>query len=301
MRVLVTGASSSPGYKTVLELASKGFQVLAIYNTHSVSFPQENVKALRLDLTMFEDVLKIFNEFRPEILIHMAALGDVDKCEINRDVAWLLNVEVSRFLAKVSQKHGVFMLYLSTDYVFDGERGMYKETDVPYPVNYYGLTKLIAEEIVKSILDSYIIVRTSAIYGLGPGRPNFGKVLIEKLSRGEKVRALVDQYLSPTLNTMLAKAIVEIIEKELRNDVLHIAGERINRYDFAIKLAEKFGFDKSKIEPIYMKDIAWKARRPRDSSLDVSKARNILSTDFYSIDKSLDILRKEYYEKYSLN
>ncbi|NPA24168.1 MAG: dTDP-4-dehydrorhamnose reductase [Crenarchaeota archaeon] len=296
MRALVTGASSSPGYKTVLELASKGFQVLAIYNTHSVSFPQENVKALRLDLTRFEDVLKIFNEFRPEILIHMAALGDVDKCEIDRDAAWLLNVEVSRFLAKISQKYRVLMLYLSTDYVFDGERGMYKETDVPYPVNYYGLTKLIAEEIVRSMLDSYIIVRTSAIYGLGPGRPNFGKVLIEKLSRGEKVRALVDQYLSPTLNTMLAKAIVEIIERGLQNDVLHIAGERINRYDFAIKLAEKFGFDRSKIEPIYMKDIAWKARRPRDSSLDVSRARNMLSIEFYSIDKSLDMLRKEYYE-----
>lgn len=293
MKILVTGASSSPGYKTVLELSARGYDVLAIYNQHD--FPDvDRVRKIRLDLTQFDKVVEFLHQEKPDLIVHMAALGDVDKCEEDRALAWLVNVEVTRVLARQARKLSIPFLYLSTDYVFDGERGMYREDEPPCPVNYYGLTKLIAEEVVRSMLDKFLIVRTSAIYGLGPGRPNFGKVLIEKLSKGESVRALVDQYLSPTLNTMLAKAIAELLEKNVWNEIFHIAGERVSRYEFAIKLAEKFGFDKSKIEPIYMKDIAWKAKRPRDSSLDTTKARKLISVEFYSLEKSLDLLYEEY-------
>ena len=289
----MTGFSSSPGFKTGLELSRRGFDVFGIYNTHEPP-SIENVKKIRLDLTDSESVISFLNEVKPDIVIHMAALGDVDRCEQDRELAWRVNVESTRTLAKYCAKHGIPMIYLSTDYVFDGERGLYREDEPPCPVNYYGLTKLVAEEVVKSLVDKFLIIRTSAIYGLGPGRPNFGKVLIEKLSKGEKVRALVDQYLSPTLNTLLAKAVVELLEKNYWNDILHIAGERVNRYEFAIKLAEKFGFNKELIEPIYMKDIQWKARRPRDSSLDVSKARKLLTVDFYTLDNALRILYEEY-------
>ncbi len=293
MRIVLTGFSSSPGFKTGLELSRRGFDVFGIYNTHEPP-SIENVKKIRLDLTDSESVISFLNEVKPDIVIHMAALGDVDRCEQDRELAWRVNVESTRTLAKYCAKHGIPMIYLSTDYVFDGERGLYREDEPPCPVNYYGLTKLVAEEVVKSLVDKFLIIRTSAIYGLGPGRPNFGKVLIEKLSKGEKVRALVDQYLSPTLNTLLAKAVVELLEKNYWNDILHIAGERVNRYEFAIKLAEKFGFNKELIEPIYMKDIQWKARRPRDSSLDVSKARKLLTVDFYTLDNALRILYEEY-------
>ncbi len=294
MRVLLTGASSSPGFKTLIELALKGYDVYAVYNQHPIEHGPLNVNYIRLDLTDYPRVSEKFRDVKPDIVIHMAAYGDVEGCEIDRERAWKVNVRATHQLVKLSLKSGVeYFMYLSTDYVFDGERGMYREDDIPYPINFYGLTKLVAEEIVKSTLENSIIIRSSAIYGFGMGRMNFGKFLIEALKRGQRVKALTDQWLSPTLNTLLAKAIVEILEKRIKG-ILHVAGERVSRYEFAIKVADKFGFRKDLIEPITMKDIRWRARRPRDSSLDCSKARSILSTEFHSLSYALDVFFNEY-------
>jgi len=291
MRVLLTGASSSPGFKTLIELAGRGFEVYAVYNTNPVAFESDSVRALKLDLTDFGRVVEVFREVRPDAVVHMAALGDVDLCERDRGLAWRVNVDATRVLVKQASKSGSAFLYLSTDYVFDGERGMYREEDAPNPVNFYGLTKLVAEELVKT-LDRSIVVRTSAIYGFGMGRKNFGKYLVEALSSGQEVRALVDQWLSPTLNSLLAKAVVELLERELWG-VYHVAGERVSRYDFALRLARRFGFDASLIKPARMEEMKWYARRPRDSSLDCSRARAMLRTEFHSLDYSLEVLHQE--------
>ena len=297
MRVLLTGASSSPGYKTLIELARKGFEVFGIYRSHTISYTNDMVHLVRLDLLQYSRTSELFSQVKPDIVIHMAALGNVDQCEMYKEDAWRINVDVTRHLSKLSKKYNSLFLYLSTDYVFSGDEGMYKENSVPYPVNFYGLTKLVAEEIVKSILDrDYIIVRTSAIYGLGPGRKNFGKFLIETLSKGGKVQAIIDQWLSPTLNTLLAKALVELIEKNV-SGTYHVAGERISRYEFALKLAEIFGFNKDLIEPAHMSDFNWYAKRPRDSSLDCSKAKEIISIEFNSIEYSLKTLYREWREE----
>lgn len=296
MKILLTGASSSPGFKTLIELADKGYKVYAIYNRNPINITLDNVEPVKLDLTDFSSVVKLFQEVEPDIVIHMAAIGDVDLCEKDRELAWKTNVETTRLLVKLCLKNNVKMIYLSTDYVFDGTRGLYKEEDLPNPINYYGLTKLISEEIVKSALDRYVIVRTSAVYGLGIGRKNFGKALIEALSRGQKVKAIVDQWLSPTLNTLLAKAIVEIMEKDLEG-IFHVAGERVSRYEFAVRLAKKFGFDTNLIEQARMDEFNWIAKRPRDSSLDCTKARKMLSTDFHTLDYSLDVLYSEWMEE----
>jgi len=293
MKMFITGASSSPGFKTLIELANRGYRVFAIYNTHPIEYSHSGVKTVKLDLTQFNRVVEVFNEIKPDLVIHMAAIGDVNLCETERELAWRVNVETTRLLAKLAAKHDVVMLYLSTDYVFDGEKGMYREEDVPNPINFYGLTKLIAEEIVRSVVEKHVVVRTSAVYGFGMGRKNFGRFLIEALNKGEKVKAIIDQWLSPTLNTLLAKAVVELIEKETYG-LYHLAGERVSRYEFAIRLAKRFGFDSSLIEPARMSDFNWVAKRPRDSSLDCSKTRSIVSTNFNSLEYSLDILYQEW-------
>jgi len=295
LKVLLTGASSSPGYRTLLELAERSYTVYAVYNRHPISLKRGSVSIIKLDLTEYSRVIDFVREVKPNIVIHMAAYGDVEGCELNKQYAWNVNVEATRVLAKISRKiNASRFIYLSTDYVFDGMRGLYREDDIPIPINFYGLTKFIAEEIVKSIIDRWVIVRTSAIYGFGMGRINFGKFLIEALSKGQKVRALIDQYLSPTLNTLLAKAIVEIVERDDINGILHVAGERISRYDFAMKIAKKFGFDQRLIEPITMDKMKWKAKRPRDSSLDCSRAKSLLRTNFHSLDYSLEVFYREY-------
>jgi len=292
MRVLLTGASSSPGFKTLLQLAEKDFEVYAVYNSNPVAVEHKSVKVVRLDLTDFARTVDVFRDVKPDAVVHMAAIGDVDLCERDKSLAWRVNVEATKVLVKQSSKTGSAFLYLSTDYVFDGERGMYREDDTPNPVNFYGLTKLVAEEVVRT-LDRATVVRTSAIYGFGMGRKNFGKFLIEALSGGQEVKALVDQWLSPTLNTLLARAIVEILERELYG-VYHVAGERVSRYEFALRLAKKFGFDASLIKPARMDEMKWYAKRPRDSSLDCGKARSLLKTEFHSLDYSLEVLYQEW-------
>ena len=294
MRVLVTGGSSTPGYRIIQEFAKAGYRVIAQYNEHEI--PEiEGVERVRLDLRESNKLTDLVNSVKPDIIIHTAAMGDVDRCEIEKELAWKVNVEAPLTLAKEVSKFNAFLLYLSTDYVFDGERGLYKEDDVPNPVNYYGLTKLIAENIIKSALSNYSIVRTSQIYGFGLGRVNFARAVVESLSRGQKVRAFIDQWLSPTLNTLLAKVVRELVEIEYVG-IIHVAGERINRCDFARAIAKKFGFDEKLIETITMRDIQFKARRPRDSSLDVSRARSIVKTDFYTLENSLNTFYKEWME-----
>lgn len=292
MRVLVTGASSTPGYKIVLEFARSGYQVYAQFFTHEI--PNiEGVTKIKLDLCDYMRIVELLNEIRPDIVIHTAAIGNADLCEIDRGMAWNINVEASRIIATKTRDFGAKLVYLSTDYVFDGERGLYKESDIPAPINYYGLTKLVAENIFSSATSDHIILRTSQIYGFGMGRLNFARYIVEALNKGQKVRALIDQWLSPTLNTLLAKAVKELIESDHRG-LFHVAGERASRYDFAKMVARRFGFDESLIEPITMDKIDFKAKRPRDSSLDSSKARKILMVDFYTFENSLNILYNEW-------
>ncbi len=295
MKVFVTGASSTPGFKIVVELAKAGYEVYAQYNSHEIPHVDGVVK-VKIDFVNEADKLvRVLNEIKPEIIIHTAALGDVDKCEVERLLAWRTNVEATYIIAKTSAKLNSYILHLSTDYVFDGEKGLYGEDDVPNPINYYGLTKLVAENIVRSSLNEFSIVRTSHIYGFGMGRENFARYVIRALSSGQRIRALIDQWLSPTLNTLLAKAIREIVEKRYTG-IVHIAGERVNRYDFAKAIARRFRFDENLIEPISMSEIKFIAKRPKDSSLNTSKARTIIKTDFYNLKNSLDILYSEWLE-----
>jgi dTDP-4-dehydrorhamnose reductase len=292
LKVLVTGGSSTPGFRITQEFAKAGYKVIAQYNEHEI--PEiEGVEKVKVDFRDYSKLVDLINSVKPDVIIHTAALGDVDKCESDRELAWKVNVDTTLILVKEALKYNAYFLYLSTDYVFDGERGLYREGDIPNPINYYGLTKLIAENIVRSALSRYSIVRTSHIYGLGMGRINFARAVVESLSKGQKVRALVDQWLSPTLNTLLAKAVRELVEMEYVG-VIHVAGERVSRYDFAKAIARKFGFNEGLIESTTMKDIQFKARRPRDSSLDVSKARKLLKTDFYTLENSLNVFYSEW-------
>jgi len=294
MKVLVTGASGLLGHKIVRALMDNDYDVIAIYNRSKPVVKGRNIEWVQLNLVDVQLVEDLVLKERPDIVVHVAAYTDVDGCEINREYAWRVNVEATRSIVRASRVIRSFLIYISTDYVFDGEKGLYKEDDIPYPINYYGLTKLIGEQLVITSGLLYTVVRTSAIYGVGPGKLNFATFVVNRLSKGESIFALVDQYVSPTLNTLLARAIAEIIELRPMG-VLHVAGERMNRYDFAIRIADLFNLPKELIKEGRMEDMTrWKARRPRDSSLDVSKAKELLRTPFYDTSLSLKLFAEEY-------
>jgi len=291
MKILITGASSLPGYRTTLEALKRGHEVVGLHYTHPIPIEDERLKKVSIDITQWNDLKESIIKEKPDVIVHMAALGDVDLCEKDKVLAWMTIVEPSIKIASLASKIDCFIIYLSTDYVFDGERGNYREHDVPNPVNYYGLMKLMGEIAFRSLCSRYAIVRASSIYGLGPGRMNFAKYVIEKLRTGETVKALTDQYTSPTQATLLGKTIVEIAEERIEG-IFHAVGERMSRYEFAIKVADVLGLDRSLIQAAKMKEMKWFAKRPRDSSLNSEYTRSLLKTDFYS--KAFEVLKDEY-------
>ena len=249
-----------------------------------------------LDQTNEYQVRRAILEIRPGAIINAAAVTDVDLCEEDGNTASLVNTTSVGYLATAAKECESFLVQVSTDYVFDGEKGRYSESDGPNPINKYGLSKLEGEQVATAAgYGSLCIARTSVVYGWGrPQRPNAATYVYGRLSKHEKFSMVQDQFSSPTLNTNLAQMLIEIAERRLPGTI-HVSGAtRLNRYDFAVGLAENLRLDKSLIRPISVMDMKWKARRPRDSSLDVSKALKILAQKPLSIDLAYDEFQKEF-------
>lgn len=272
MRVLVTGGTGLLGYWVARVFMERGFKVYSTY--HEKAPPDLEVVWVRLDLEDPESIARVVEGVKPGIVVHTAAYTDVDGCEVNRERAYRVNYLATAALAKASKGAELF-IYISTDYVFDGSRGMYREGDVPAPLNYYGLSKLLGEVAVAATLSNSAIVRVSGLYGYSPaGRRNFGVIAFEKLSRGEPVEAFIDQRLSPTYVKFLAEKLVKLVDARVTG-VIHIAGEGLSRYEFATILAEVLGVSRDLVKPKRLAEAKLVAPRPRDSSLDTSKAREL--------------------------
>lgn len=206
-----------------------------------------------------------------------------------------MNVEGTRNIAELSNKYKAFLIYVSTDYVFSGEKGLYIETDETGPINHYGLTKLEGEKSVRAIADEWCIVRPSVIYGSTPaaGKVNFALWVLRKLEKREPINIITDQYVSPTLSTNLAEMIIEIAERKLTG-VYHLAGATpINRYDFAQLIAKTFGLNKNLIKPTRSEEMRWKAKRPKNTSLNVDKASTVLKNKPLKIAEAINRLKEE--------
>jgi dTDP-4-dehydrorhamnose reductase len=294
LKLLITGASGLYGSKLAQLALAKNFEVYSS-DIQSLSVYGNFVK---MDIAEKEQVQEVFKSMKPNVVVHAATLTDVDKCELNKELAWKVNVEGTKNIVEAAKNAGAFLIYISTDYVFSGEKGQYKETDKPDPVNYYGLTKLKAEEIVQT-QDEYFIARPSVIYGSTPaaGKVNFALWLIEALRKGERVKIVTDQWNTPTLNTNLAEMTLEVIERRLTG-TYHLCGAtRVSRLEFAALIADAFGLNKSLIDSVLSSQFTWPAKRPMDSSLDTSKAQKMLQSKPLEIGQALKQLKFELSQK----
>ena len=294
LKLLITGASGLYGSK-LAELA-----IARNYEVYSCDVQELPVcgNFVKFDVSNKEFVQEAFKRVKPDIVVHAATLTDVDKCELNKELAWRINVEGTKNIVQAAMSESSFVIYISTDYVFKGEKGNYKESDKPDPINYYGVTKLKAEEQVKT-LEEYFIGRPSVIYGSTPaaGKVNFALWLVETLSKGEHAKIVTDQWNTPTLNTNLAEMTLEVIQRKLTG-TFHLCGAtRVSRFEFAQKIAKTFGFDQSLIEPVLSSQFSWPAKRPTDSSLDTAKAQQILTNKPLNIDEALKKLKTEISKK----
>ncbi len=281
-------------------LASKrGFEA---YNTHNArNSPLQN--SVQLDITDRDATLAMVRKVRPEAIVNTAALHNVDYCESHREEAMKVNVEGVRNLADAARDTGSRLVHLSTDYVFDGNSGHYTEEDAPHPLHYYAETKLEAEKVAEE-LPSYAIARPSVIYGWNPleagGVPsssgktiNFAMFVLDKLKKNETIKAVRDQYSSPTFADNLAEALLGLA-RHSENGVFHTAGRScMSRYEFASKIAEIFGYSPRLVEPVYTSDFKQIATRPKNSCLRVDKAEHALKMRFLNAEEGIREMKRQ--------
>jgi dTDP-4-dehydrorhamnose reductase len=286
MKIFITGGSGLFGSKVAEIAQARGDEVFSGY-AHNLP---EYGRAVKFDLLDEKTISELVGKIEPEVIIHSAALTDVDKCEREQELAYKMNVDGTRAIATAAEKAGSFLIYISTDYVFDGLCGMYREDDRPNPVSYYGYSKLLGEQFCRGC-----IARTCVIYGSRPasGKVNFALWLLNSLNSGKEVRVVTDQFITPTLNTNLARMVLEAADRRLCGVYNLVGATRISRYDYALELAREFDLDKSLILPSRMADLMWAAKRPIDSSLDTSKARAELMERPLPLNKALRTLRAE--------
>jgi dTDP-4-dehydrorhamnose reductase len=288
MGLLVTGASGLLGNK-IVELTKNDYTVIPLHNTKPL-----HLNSLKLDITNAIEVLNLLQKLKPDVVIHTASETNVDRCEIEREHAWKTNAEGTRNIALTCSKVGAKLVYISTDYVFDGEKGNYEEQDKPNPVNYYGLTKFEGENQVTHFCKNHVILRTSVLYGWHPWKQNFATWVINSLKQNKELTVVEDHYNTPTLADNLAEMALEAVQKDLQG-LYHASGsERISRYEFAKQIAKEFNLNQSLIKPIKMSQLtAWIAKRPRDSSLNTDKIQKQLKTKPLNITEGLNRMKKE--------
>lgn len=289
MKFLVTGSTGLVGQNVVRDLLTQNHQVYSIYHNDK---PLDGIP-IRLDLTDFEEIKQILQKIKPNIVIHLAAMTNVDLCEEEKELAHTLNAKSTEILAKETAKINAFFVYVSTDYVFDGKEGKKNEEDIPHPLGYYGQTKLEGEMSLNNLASNWAIARTSTPFGIHLKKKSFPLWIKENLESNKEIKVLGDQYTSPTYVPNLSKMIIEIATKQI-NGIIHLAGStRISRYDFAIMIAEKLGLNKALLIKAKTEDMNWKAQRPKDSSLDVTKATEILNEKPKTIQQTLPLFINE--------
>ena len=291
MKVLLTGANGLLGRHLVKKLAEKGYEVIATAKGESKinSIGNGKVKFLSLDITDGAAVNKLMNEVKPDVLLHTAAMTQVDECELNKIDCWNTNVTATRFLIDSAKETKSRIIFISTDFVFDGLHGPYKEEDEPNPVNYYGSTKLAAEKaVIQSGLD-WAIVRTVLVVGNTEDgqRQNILTWVKEKLEKGETIKVVDDQVRTPTYVEDLADGIILILEKKSKG-IFHIAGkDTLTPYQIARQTAEFLKLNSKLIEKSDASNFTQAALRPPTTGFKIDKAKNELSYQPHSFNEIL--------------
>ena len=282
MKLLIIGASGVLGSRLYKDAIKKKWNVMGTYCSHECD------GLFYLDVIDKNSIDKVFDLFKPEAVVMAGGITNVDLCTLKPKLAKDVNIKGTLNLIKKTKEYGSRLVYVSTDYIFDGENGPYKEDDKPNPINTYGRTKLEAENIVKTRLKDYLIVRTCQLYGIDRMRKNFAIKIIHNMRNNKKVYAADDLYSTPTYAGSLSKIIIKLIEKNA-DGIYHGAGaEFISRHDYVNKIAGMFGLDKNLIQRVKLKDLKLKAKRPKNGGLKI-----------YKVCKALEIAPKncEYYLK----
>jgi dTDP-4-dehydrorhamnose reductase len=293
MKILVTGSNGLLGQKlTVLLQQTPGVTLVATARGKSV-LPPTSGRFVSLDVTDGEAVARVLADEKPDVVIHGAAMTQVDQCETDRAQCWAANVTAVEHLVRACNRHAIHLVHVSTDFVFDGSHGPLDETETPHPVNYYGESKLAAEQYIQQHATSgWAILRTVLVYGItnDMSRSNIVLWVKNSVEQGKTIQVVNDQWRTPTLAEDLAQGCYLAAVKRAQG-IYHISGKDfLSPYQIALATADYFNLDKSFIQPTDSTRFTQPARRPARTGFIIEKARRELGYEPHSFPEGIAVL-----------
>lgn len=292
-RILVIGSNGMLGQRLTKVFSKLPDVELLTASAEGKSF-YEGVEYKTLDITNKHSVKEIILNFFPDYVINAAAFTNVDKSESERELAWKINVNGVENIALYCWTIDAHMIHISTDYIFNGKSGPYTEDTIPSPINYYGRSKLAAENSIRTSGVRFTILRTNVLYGpTSFGRPDYVKWVVDSLKAGQQIRIVTDQINNPTFIDDLSTAINRVIQFS-KEGIYNIGGaELLSRLEFTFKIADYFNLDKNLIIPITTDQLKQPAPRPLRSGLVILKAGLELGYKPMQLEETFFIIRKE--------
>ena len=294
--ILVTGSNGLLGQKlTKLIVDKEEYNLIATGKGPNRLSWTEGYSYVSLDITNKEDVDRVFAEHKPDYVIHGAAMTNVDTCETDRDACTALNIDAVKYITAACEKHKSHLVALSTDFIFDGLNGPYKEEDTANPVSFYGECKLLGEQVVEASSCKWAIARTVLVYGITEkmSRSNIILWVKNSLESQKEIHVVTDQWRTPTLAEDLAMGCYLIVQKNATG-IFNISGsDFLTPYEMAIQTADYFQLDKSLIHATDGSKFQQTAKRPPKTGFILDKAHTELGYKPHSFKEGIAVLQSQ--------
>ena len=295
-RILITGSNGLLGQKLVDLLRKQASVDLIATARGNNRLPvTEGYTYASLDITVQEEVSDIFDQFKPDVVIHTAAMTNVDTCETDRDGCDVLNVNSVAYLIEACEKNGTYLCHLSTDFIFDGADGPYTEEGIANPISYYGESKLKAEQLLFTSKIRWSIARTVLVYGIVPdmSRSNIVLWVKKSLEDGKTIQVVTDQFRTPTLAEDLAMGCWLLAKDEVEG-IFNISGsDFLTPYEMAVMTADYYGLDKSLLQKADSSTFSQTAKRPAKTGFILDKAKKVLGYSPKTFQEGIAIMAQQ--------
>ena len=289
--ITIIGAGSTTAASLIPILLQETDAPIQLVSSRPLAYEDGRITQSTIDVRDKNVLKETIMKSQPEVIINLAAMTNVDKCESDKQMCWEVNVTLVESLARLARIVDARMVHVSTDYVFDGQKGPYAEAAVPNPIGYYGKSKLAGENacIVGSMQAA--VVRTNVVFGPFVERPDFVHWVLDALESRTPIRVVNDQCSNPTYVDDISESILRIIQKR-RSGIYHVGGaDYCSRYEFALRIAEFFRADPSNISPVTTAELKQPARRPLKGGLITLKAETDLGMKMRGIESGLSTIR----------
>ena len=298
--ILVTGSNGLLGQKlTDLLKGNTKYQLIATARGED-RYPEKNgYKYVSLDITNLQEVEQVLSTYKPDAVIHTAAMTNVDQCETDHAGCDELNVKAVQYIVEVCEKYNIYLTHLSTDFIFNGEKGPLTEEDQPDPISYYGESKLKAEQIVQAMKGHWSILRTVLVFGIvsDMSRSNIVLWVKNNLEQKKTIKVVNDQWRTPTLAEDLAMGCFLAVDKQAQGVYNISGGDLLTPYDIAQHTAKFFNLDASLIEKADSSTFKQAARRPLKTGFIIDKAKRELGYQPHTFEQGIQVLADQLSQK----